>query len=267
MRKVWLVAGAVTTVVALTLSTLNLWRVFAGARTPRDVTLRSIPFDGDSVRVKAGKGQVALSVLPGKAGELLVERALRWDGERPKVTEDWDPRSRTLSLEAVCPGSDQPKGPLCQADYTLFVPPETDLEASTRSGHITVHGLFGDVRLTSVSGDVDVREVSGDLWARSGTGSVDADGLTGKKADVEVGSGDVELMFAVTPSQVKAVVRASGDVSVHVPPQARAGTDGAHAYDVTVSGTNTTVDVPQREDAKRTIVATTAEGIVTVCCQ
>ncbi|MEV5325630.1 DUF4097 family beta strand repeat-containing protein [Nonomuraea fastidiosa] len=267
MRSAWLVAGAVATVIALTLSTVTLWRVFAQARTPRDVTLRSIPFDGDSVRVKAGKGQVALSVLPGKAGELLVERSLRWDRDRPKVTEDWNPASGTLLLDAVCPGSDQPDGPLCQADYTLFLPPETDLEASTRGGRITVHELFGDVRLTSVSGDVDVREVSGDVWARTGTGSVDADGLTGKKADVEVGSGDVELMFAVTPSQVKAVVRTSGNVAVNVPPQARAGTDGAHAYNVTVSGTNTTVDVPQREDAKRTIVATTEDGIVTVCCQ
>ncbi|MEV4473894.1 hypothetical protein [Nonomuraea sp. NPDC049504] len=263
MRAVWLMAGAAATVIALTISTVVLWRGFARARTPTEVTMRSIPFEGESLRVKTGKGRVGLYVLPGKAGELLLERSLRWTRDRPTVTEEWDAGSRTLLLDAVCPGGDQPDGPFCHADYTLFVPPETNLDASTRGGGLAVSELFGDVRLTSVSGDLDVHAVAGDLWARTGTGSVDADDLGGQRADVEVGTGDLDLRFAGAPSQVKAVVRTTGDVMVNLPPQA--GRDSA--YDVTATGTNTTVDVRQTTGSPKTIVATTEDGLVTICCQ
>ncbi|MFC5832931.1 DUF4097 family beta strand repeat-containing protein [Nonomuraea insulae] len=255
MRAVWLMAGAVATVVALSLSTVLLWHEFARARTPMDVTTRSIPFPYQEVRIKAGKGRVDLLVLPGQAGELLIQRQLRWSKERPTVTEDWDGRSRTLRLDAVCPGSDQPDGPVCEAEYMIFVPPETDIEAGTSTGDLTIGDLFGDARLTSVSGDVRVQSLSGDLWARTGTGDVDAERLSGGKADVEVGSGDVGLMFTAVPSDVKAMVRTTGAVQVAVP---------RSTYDVTVAGVNTTIAVKRDAGSSRKIIAKTSEGNVSV---
>ncbi|MFG1710630.1 DUF4097 family beta strand repeat-containing protein [Nonomuraea sp. M3C6] len=258
MRAAWLVAGAVVTVFALLVSTALLWREFARARTPSDTTLRSIPFDQQEVRVKAGKGQVNLFIMPGRAGELLIQRSLRWSRDRPTVTEDWDIRSRTLRLDAVCPGYDQPDGPVCQADYLVSVPPETDIEASTTGGELNVNRVFGSVRLSSVSGNVHVRDLSGPLWARTGTGKVDAEGLDGEQADVEVGFGDVELSFVNAPTSVKAVVRTSGDVRVAVPPV---------PYQVTADAAETFLDVRKDAAAPRKIIAKAPSGVVTLCCR
>ncbi|UBU12129.1 DUF4097 domain-containing protein [Nonomuraea gerenzanensis] len=258
MRALWLAAGAVATVVALTLSTVALWQGFGEARTPTDVTMRSIPFDGRELRIQAGKGQVDLMILSGRAGELLIQRALRWTRDRPTVTEDWDAASGTLRLDAVCPGHDQPRGPICRADYVVQVPPETTLEAGTSGGRLRVDDLFGDLRLTTVSGDVRVNALAGDLWVRTGTGHVQGDGLRSARADVEVGSGDVQLAFRSAPSEVKAIVRTAGDIDLYVPP---------NLYDVTAEGANTTLDVRRASGASRKVTVRAPEGLVSVCCR
>ncbi|WP_052423049.1 hypothetical protein [Nonomuraea candida] len=258
MRGLWLTAGAVVTVIALALSTTLLWSAFAAGRTPTDRAMRSIPFEGSGLRVKTGRGQVHVWVMAGRAGELLLQRSMQWSKDRPTVTEDWDSATGTLLLDATCPGSDQPDGPLCEAEYTLLVPPETDLAADTAGGGLWVSDLFGDLRLTSVSGDVRVEGAAGEVWARAGTGSFTGEGLRGERADVEVGSGDVSLYFEGAPTDVRAIVRTAGDVRVTV----REG-----VYDVTATGENTTVDVRRRAGAARRIVAGAGGGTVTVCCR
>ncbi|GAA3712580.1 hypothetical protein GCM10022224_092680 [Nonomuraea antimicrobica] len=258
MRAAWLAAGAVVTVFALVLSTAALWVGVAGARMPMDVTMRSIPFNRGDMRIETGRGQVDLIVLPGKAGELVIDRALRWSRDRPTVTEEWDARSGTLRLDAVCSGSDQPQGPLCRADYTVYVPPEIDLEASASGGVLDVGDLFGSVRLTSVSGDVSVRAITGDLWARTETGSIRGMNLSGRRADVEVGWGNVSLTFAGVPAEVRAVVRTVGDVDLTVPD---------NLYAVTTSAANITLDVRRDADAPRKITAEAPKGSVSVCCR
>jgi Putative adhesin len=259
MRGLWLTAGAVVTLLALLGSTLGLWRGFAWGTTPTDISMRTIPFEREAVRIEAGKGHVNVWISAGQAGELLIRRSLRWSKERPAVTEEWDETSGTLRLDAVCPGSDQPEGPTCHAEYMLFVPPETDLRADVKGGDLAVNALFGDVRVTTVSGAAHVNNVSGDLWARTGTGGFSGENLRGDKADVEVGSGDVDLSFERPPLEVKAVVRTEGDVDIRVPPRSE--------YDVDADGENTTVDVGRAPGSSRKIVATALNGTVTVCCQ
>ncbi|MEQ4725138.1 DUF4097 family beta strand repeat-containing protein [Nonomuraea sp. B19D2] len=258
MRVVWLAAGAVVTVIALLISTLVLWRGVARARLPEEDARRSIPFAQKNVRIKTGRGtQVHLSVFPGTAGELFVERSLTWSRDRPTVTEDWDSRSSTLRLDAVCPGADQPDGPLCQADFIVFVPPETDIEAATTGGDLIVNDVFGKLRLSSVSGNVHINDISGTIWARTGTGNVDAHGLDVEQADVEIGSGRVKLSFISAPTDVKAVVRTTGNISVNVP---RA------TYRVTADAAESEIDVEQNPQASRNIVVKAPNGTVSVCC-
>ncbi|MBB5774527.1 DUF4097 family beta strand repeat-containing protein [Nonomuraea jabiensis] len=258
MRAAWLAAGALATAIALLLSTAGLWRGFARARMPEETTLRSIAFEHKDVRIKAGKGtQVNLTIQPGRAGELLIVRALRWSRDRPAVTEDWDVRSSTLRLDAVCPGEDQPNGPLCWADYVIYVPPETDVEAGTGKGRLTVSDLFGKLRLSSVAGDVEVNSLSGTLWVRSGTGNVDARDLDVEAADVEIGSGDVDLWFVSAPTTVNAVVRTAGDVNLDLP---------RTVYQVTAEGADTKIDVNQSLTSPRKIVVRAPKGRVSVCC-
>ncbi|MEU8365228.1 DUF4097 family beta strand repeat-containing protein [Nonomuraea sp. NPDC048882] len=258
MRAAWLAGGAVATVIALMISTIGIWDGFARARMPTDFTSRSIPFEDGQVHIRTGRGQVNLDVVAGQAGELRIDRELHWSRERPTVTEDWDAETATLRLDAACPGSDQPDGPLCLANYRLSVPPETDLEARTVGGLLSVDELFSDIRVTSVSGDVRLTAISGDVWARTGTGDVDGAGLSGNTADVEVGSGDVKLLFTAVPSSVKAVVRTSGDVALDVP---------GGVYDVKATGVNTTVGVRRSATSSKKIVAGTTDGMVSVCCR
>ncbi|MEO3870316.1 DUF4097 family beta strand repeat-containing protein [Nonomuraea sp. B12E4] len=255
MRAAWLAGGAVATVVALVLSTGLLWSLFADGTPPVDRRGRIIPFTRDEVRIQVGQGQVNLFVEPGEAGEMLVFRALRWSADRPTITETWEEHSGTLRLEAVCHHSDQPDGPLCVADYTLFVPPETRVEAATTSGALNVNRLFGGLRLTSLSGDIYVHDVAGAVWARNGTGDVTAEGLNGYQADVEVGSGNVRLRFRQPPMEVRAVVRTSGNVDVTVPDL---------PYDVAVAAANGTVDVNRDSRSARKITAAAPRGLVTV---
>ncbi|MEV0167186.1 DUF4097 family beta strand repeat-containing protein [Nonomuraea fuscirosea] len=258
MRAAWLAGGAVATVIALAVSTIGIWDGFARARVPTDFTSRSIPFADGQVHISTGRGQVNLDIVAGQAGELRIDRELHWSRERPTVSEEWDAVTATLRLDAVCPGSDQPDGPLCVANYMLSVPPETDVEARTAGGRLSVDELFSDVRVTSVAGDVRLNAISGDVWARTGTGDVEGSELSGNTADVEVGSGDVRLMFTAAPSEVKAVVRTSGDVALDVP---------GGVYDVQATGVNTTVGVRRNPAAKKKIVAGTSDGMVTVCCR
>ncbi|MEU6717642.1 hypothetical protein ABZ897_39770 [Nonomuraea sp. NPDC046802] len=257
MRAAWLTAGALATVIGLTLSTTLIWVGFARARTPSAFSERSIPFTQDEIRIKVTKGQVNVHILPGEAGELLVNRRLRWSGERPDVSDIWDTGTRTLRLEAVCPGYDQPEGPICQADYMLFLPPETDVDASTTVGDLNIDGMFGDVRLTSVSGTINAVRVSGDLWARSGSGLIQANLLKGDRADLEIGSGDVYASFADPPANVRAVVRTTGDVTVLLP-------EGD--YDVTTEAARTALDVDKAPGAPRKVTAEAPNGTVRVCC-
>lgn len=258
MRAAWLAAGTVATVIALLVSTVSLWRGFARAKMPMETTERSISFTKDKVEIKATAGQVNLIIVAGRAGELLISRTLRWSRNRPDVTEDWDAGTSTLRLEAVCPGADQPDGPLCHADYMVSVPPEADVVAGTTGGELAVHYTFGDLRLTSVSGNVRIGDVSGALWARTGTGNIDANRLDVEKADVETGAGDVELWFANPPTSVRAIVRTRGDVDVRVP-------EGA--YDVTAEATNINLDIKKDRESPRKIIATARNGSVSLCCR
>lgn len=254
MRAAWLTAGAVATVIALLLSTALLWRGFSKGRAPQEFQRKSIAFTLPTLKVRTGKGQVNLYILPGKAGELQLNRYLRWTSlDRPAVTEKWDGRS--LLLDVDCKGSGQPDGPLCEADYTLLVPPETDIEATTTVGDLGVNQITGGVRLTTVSGQVSADNTTGKVWARSGSGTIEARGLYGDQVDVETGSGDVDMNFIIPPQKVRAVARAMGNVSVSVPPS---------DYDVTVEGRNTSVEIEKSPDSSRKINALAPLGSVSV---
>lgn len=258
MRALWLTAGAMATVIALVWSTAALWTAFARAREPVVTDLRSIPFDGDAVEIKATATPVNLFIMPGRAGELMISRSLSWSKERPTVSEAWDPAAATLRLGTDCPGSGQPDGSHCQADYTVFVPPETDVVAGTTAGELAVHSLFGSLRLTSVSGAVRLDEVAGPIWARTGSGDIDAGRLGGESADLETGAGEVRVAFTGRPTSVRAVVRTRGDISVVVPPA---------PYAVTASGTNVTLAIERDTSSPRKIEVSTVAGSVSVCCR
>ena len=256
MRALWLSAGAVATVCALLISGTAFWDGFAHASPPRETTSRSISFKLSQLKVIAGRGSVNVSIHPGEAGELFLERSLSWSKTKPTVKEDWD--GRTLRLDASCPGTDERHAPVCQVDYALFVPVETDVAAESANGMLAVNGLFGNVRMISESGPLRVTETSGTVWARSGSGDVTGRRLTGSDADVEIGSGHVDLSFENAPTKVRAVVRTRGDVTVAVP---------GLSYDVDARAKNVDLDIMKEPASPRKITVQAPAGMANVCCR
>jgi hypothetical protein len=261
MRALWLAVGAVVTVFALIGSTTALWAGFAKARPPTEHSRRSIPFKLSQLNVAAGRGGVSVIIVPGEAGELVLERSLRWSAGKPTVDEPWD--GHTLRLDASCPATHQVRQPICEVTYTLFVPSETDVVAKSADGMIDVNRLYGDVRMTSESGDLGVSGTAGNVLIRSGSGNVRANQLTGGEADVETGSGDIDLSFDAAPRQVRAVVRTEGDVGVYVPEGERSS---GPAYDVTSKATKSEISVQKDDTSPRKITVSTKRGFALVCC-
>ncbi|MFI6298311.1 hypothetical protein ACIBEJ_42440 [Nonomuraea sp. NPDC050790] len=255
MRTVWLTFGAVLTVLALIVSTGAMWAGFALARPPTYESVRTIPFGGKQLTIEA-RGEVSVWVVPGAAGEIQLAQRLKWSDTRPSVSEDWN--GTTLRLSAECPNMDDERDHTCVTDYTVFVPSETDLDATVEAGSLQVDSLYGDARLTTVSGDIGANQTVGRLWARSGSGSISAHSLRGEEADVETGEGQVMLGFLERPMNVKAKVRTQGDIVIIVE-------DGAYA--ITVVAENPDVDVVQDPSSVRKIDASAQYGRVDICCR
>jgi hypothetical protein len=252
VRAIWLGVGSALTVLAVILSTVAFSSVFADAKLPTETTSRSIPIDTlAELRVEAGH-HVNVRILPGEAGVIGIERFLQWSQDKPSASEDWD--GRTLRLDATCSGGEMPTGPICYADYLLLVPQGTAVEAVGAAGSLAVNRMAGGVRLTTVSGWISASGIPGSLYVRSGSGRFRGDDLRGD-ADVEVVAGDVDLSFLVPPTQVRAVVKTSGDIRVILP-------NGG--YDVTAQAPEVISMLESDPVSPRKIAASTPDGTVEI---
>lgn len=126
---------------------------------------------------------------------IKVTETLHWrggDGNKPRTEHPVE--GRTLVLRYDCPGQSWS----CGVDYRVEVPKDLDVRVDTGSGTIVLRALSGPVRVQTGSGDVE------------------AGGLSGERAHVETGSGNVEVAFAAAPREVE-MSTGSGDVEVRVP--------------------------------------------------
>lgn len=104
--------------------------------------------------------------------------------------------------------------------YTIVVPAETELRASTGSGDLVVRGVRGLTRLRTGSGDTVAEDLGSDTEARAGSGDIQLTGVDGR-ADVETGSGDMVLdrvrgeIRVQTGSGNIRIMRAGGGVRAH----------------------------------------------------
>lgn len=253
MRRLWLVLGAALTVAALAVSTGLVWQAVADPSPPSELTWRSIPFRGGALTIEAGD-DIHVHIQAGRAGSVGIGRNLIWTGRKPTVSEEW--ADDALRLDGGCSGDHLPGLPDCVINYQLFVPPETDVEATT-SASLSVSGIHGDVSLTSAWGLVDADDLTGDLRLRSETGDIDAARLRGGVVDAETGTGTVRLSFDTPPADVRAVVRAVGDIGMDLP-------EGD--YDVTASAPETDVESRVDPSSSRKVRATTRDGVIHICC-
>jgi DUF4097 and DUF4098 domain-containing protein YvlB len=103
------------------------------------------------------------------------------------------------------------RGGRVAVDLDIRVPRETQVEAVTVSGELSLTGTRGPAELRSVSGDVSLSDVQGPIRLRSVSGDVTATGYAGQ---VEANSVSGEIEFERSRVRDPDVVTVSGDVSI-----------------------------------------------------
>jgi Putative adhesin len=230
-RTGWLMAGAVLTMIAVTLgpATVGLWLA-----RQTETQHQAYQHAGGALTVESGEPDIR--VVPGRAGEVTVERTLVWAAGKPRVAEEWD--GETLRITAECSRSAlarSPIGPRCDVDYTLRVPP--DVLFAIRGGH-------GDLVIDGIDGRLSAQTTSGDITAAS---------LRCTEADLRTTSGDVRARFSLAPERVDAATTA-GDIELAVPPDV--------AYRLHIDAADQQLGIPHNPNATRTITARTDQGSV-----
>jgi hypothetical protein len=77
-------------------------------------------------------------------------------------------------------------------NYSIVVPPDTEIHATSASGNVAVVGVRGPVFAASGSGNLSIAGVTGDVQARSGNGTVQLAAIQGQ-VQASTGSGDINL--------------------------------------------------------------------------
>jgi len=80
-----------------------------------------------------------------------------------------------------------------EANFSLTVPEETELQLRTQTGLILVEQVSGDMKLISVAGDIHLKEVSGYVIVKTASGSLICTGCTGK-LDFNSISGSAQIL-------------------------------------------------------------------------
>lgn len=199
MRAPWVILGSAFTAAVLLAGAFQV--VFYGVpwlgdraterkTYPEVITRLVVEAEGNDVRVRDGEG-------PG----VEVTRRLKWHSDRPRSRESVD--GTTLTVEPLeCTG----RG-LCDLDYTIVVPPGTEVVVRTSSGDIDTNS--GDVRVrVEHPATIDVTASSGDIAVRLPAGEYDA------RADASSGDVSVDVDFDNDSDYRVSATASSGDIVI-----------------------------------------------------
>ena len=183
--------------------------------------------------VETGTGDVTVEVAP--AGTpVRVTASRHWAFAEPTLTTTVDRgtlRLRSRCRAAVFGG--------CSVDWTVSIPADAAVRASTGTGDVRVDGSRGALSVSTGTGDVALLA------------------LGSRTVGVQTGTGDVRLRFVAVPDQVS-VTTGTGDVDARVP--------GTATYAVTGDsgpGSRTT-RVPQDPASSHLLRIDTGSGDVLV---
>ena len=236
-RKIWLRAGGAFTALALVITGcyVFLWLARAAETT-------SFAYTGQVSRIEVNLNVGELTLSAGSAGEISGRQELIWSMVKPTVRRRWDAARQTLTLDVGCQGRFGGRFALamrCSAAFSLNVPPEASVQATTDSGDVTVRNMRGGLDLSSRAGDITVSGAASP-WVRA-----------------ETTSGEVNVGCATAPSTVTATT-VSGNVLVTVP---RAT---SYAVEAKTRSGFTRAEVGNHPSATHRITATATSGNVMV---
>lgn len=248
MKRTWLVAGSIVTVIAIAFGTSQA----VGLLAHEEVTeTETFPTDGvERLRVATDSGSIEIE--GGDVEEITVVAEISHGFQRTRHQADVE--DGTLVVDSDCPIFSQ----WCSVDYRITVPADVDVVASSSNGRITVRDLTGDVDVDGDNGRVELVRLTGSITASTDNGRLEGTGLRSQHVDVDSDNGRVTLTFAEPPSAVTATSD-NGRVEVVVPDT----TDTYRVRATTDDGDND-VGVRTDPDSDRTITIDTDNGDVDV---
>jgi DUF4097 and DUF4098 domain-containing protein YvlB len=185
------------------------------------------------LEVSTGSGDV--HVAPGSAGEVRIEGVIHARGwsdadahQKLNQIESNPPVSQDNNLIRV--GGTGVGMSDVSIDYTITVPPSTELHSQLGSGDVDVRGIQGPATFAAGSGNIVVSGIGNDVQAKAGSGDVKISSVEGQ-TQVTTGSGDI------TVHDAKGAVRlhtGSGDIEVAQPNDAVVADTGSG--DISVNG-------------------------------
>jgi DUF4097 and DUF4098 domain-containing protein YvlB len=186
------------------------------------------------VRLELSNGSGDARVTAGPPGEVRIHAEFRvnpwpWENAQQRLQE----------LESNPPIAQEGNlirigGPVLQTgnlsvDYTISVPPDTQLHGTTGSGGIDVKGIAGPANFVTGSGKISAADLAGDAQALAGSGDIHLSNIAGQ-VQVTVGSGNIDL------NAVHGEIRAqagSGEMQIEQPKDTVIATTGSGSIRVT----------------------------------
>ncbi len=170
------------------------------------------------VRLELENGSGDSRVTVGAPGEVRVHAEFRvhaWP---------WDDPDRTLKNLVANPPFSQEDSlirighsgwdmNMVSADYSVTVPPDTQMKSMAGSGNLDVNGIAGPANFTVGSGNISATAIANDTHAVVGSGNVT---LTDTKGRVDVTSGSGDLVVRGAKDEVRARA-GSGDIRIEQP--------------------------------------------------
>jgi hypothetical protein len=184
---------------------------------PRGRFDRALSVSGP-VRIELTNGSGDVRITAGAPGQVRVQgdfelRQWIWEPENLRA-EDYEkdpPIEQTGDVIRI--GYAERWRRNVRVNYTIVVPPETSLRATSGSGQLDVRGLRGPVRLHTGSGDILAADIRGETQAGTGSGDVSLRDIGGL-ARADTGSGDVTIQNS--DSDVRAST-GSGQIQISAP--------------------------------------------------
>ena len=167
-------------------------------------------------------------------GPVTVTEKHRYSDAKPATAHRVD--GRTLRLTESGCGKDDVR---CETEFHVRIPSATTAQITAHAGAVKIHGLAGDVHVSTEAGAVEGTSLSGDTVI------------------VKTQAGATSLEFTEAPSMLQATTEV-GAVEVHVPG------DTAYAVEVDTDVGKSTVSVGKDPASPHRIRVSTQVGAVSI---
>ena len=167
------------------------------------------------VRLELSNGSGNSRVSVGPPGEVRVHadfrvRAWPWDDPDRTLKDLLSNPPISQEGDMVRIGAAGWRGSEFEADYTVTVPPDTQMRGTSGSGNLDVDGIAGPANFTAGSGNIRANAIQNDVHAMVGSGNVT---LTDSKGRVGAMTGSGEVVVRGAKGDVRANT-GSGEIRI-----------------------------------------------------